>query len=73
VGNVAERGPLAIVSVWGHSPTFRKMLTNESASECGFLYTKTRNHRKQLKKIPKNAKKQQPNENQKSTECRNIS
>jgi len=44
VGNVAERGPLDTVR--GHSPTLRKKLRNESVSECGFLYTKTRNHRK---------------------------
>jgi len=44
VGNVAERGPLATVG--GPSPTFRKKFRRESVSGCGFLYNKTRNHRK---------------------------
>jgi len=36
VGNVAERGPLAIVR--GPPPTFSKKLRNESSSGCVFLY-----------------------------------
>jgi len=62
--------PLATVG--GHSSTFRKKFRNESVSGCGFLDTKTRNHRKiAVQKLPKNAKKQLT-ENQKSTEYRNI-
>ena len=71
VGNVAERGPLATVG--GLSPTLRKRFRNESVSGCGFLYIKTRNHRKTTtQKLPKNAKKQQLTEKQKVTENRNI-
>jgi len=41
----------------GPPPIFRKKFRNESLSGCGFLCTKTRNHRKTtVQKLPKNAK-----------------
>jgi len=54
VGNVAERDPLATVGApRQHS---EKKFRNESSSGCGFLYTKTRNHRTTtVQKLSKNA------------------
>jgi len=55
VGNVAERCSLAPAG--SPSPTFRKKFRNESVSGYGFLYSKTRNHRKTtVEKLPINAK-----------------
>jgi len=72
VGNVAEWGPLATAG--GPLPSFRKKFRNESVSGCGFLHNKTQNHRKiTVQTLPKNVKKQQLTENQKSNEYRNIS
>jgi len=50
-----------------------KLYPDETVSGCRFLYyNKIRNHRKYSDKLLTNAKNQQPTENQKNTEYRNI-